>query len=362
MKAPTLADAAMRESLRPHGHVLKRIGEFIAQARKFVLDTDASRFLSDLAHASYMGSQRSSLKAIEQTRQLARSPHTTTWIEYDARAFRDRTMEAYSEVRHVVAKRVLPFSGLGKLYLTEDKAATGVDVVPTIGWLVIETPFEESCVSFTMFTFAGFPDGVLLLPFMFGWTTDDSIPFKEGAVDFQGISVSHVATGLKGYNVPQVVIGRTPGITCSPENEAKLLAEFIGELRFLWALLAAINDVPIGLKHVRPAKGFYARGRYRHYFEHSVISILLPKGRDPRVVARHIVALSRRRAHLVRGHWRRDWTHPGEVLCAHEFYADKNQAICLKCGMEKSWVKEHQRGDASLGMVVHDYAVKHETT
>jgi hypothetical protein len=47
--------------------------------------------------------------------------------------------------------------------------------------------------------------------------------------------------------------------------------------------------------------------------------------------------VARRRAHQVRGHWRRDWRHEGQRI----------------------WIKEHQRGDASLGFVTHDYHVEH---
>ena len=55
-----------------------------------------------------------------------------------------------------------------------------------------------------------------------------------------------------------------------------------------------------------------------------------------KALARKAVTMMRRRAHQVRGHWRDDWRHPGQ----------------------KIWVKEHQRGDASLGFVLHDYTVE----
>src|SRR4029077_3272975 len=124
----------------------------------------------------------------------------------------------------------------------------------------------------------------------------------------------------------------------SPDTATKALTEWMSELRFIWALLAAVNDIPVGIKHVTPSKGYVARGRYRKFVEHSVISILIPKQRDPQVFAREIVAVSRRRAHMVRGHWRRNWRSPDG----------------------KIWVNEHQRGDASLGFVLHDYSVEHK--
>ena len=87
-----------------------------------------------------------------------------------------------------------------------------------------------------------------------------------------------------------------------------------------------------------PSKGFYARGNYHKFVEHEIISINLPKGKEPRTVAKHAVMMSRRRAHQVRGHWRRHHWKPGERI----------------------WIAEHQRGDALLGFVIHDYAVTHE--
>ena len=112
-----------------------------------------------------------------------------------------------------------------------------------------------------------------------------------------------------------------------------------GILRRAMLLLSVINDVPIGAKHVTQTRGFVAQGRYRRFLDHTIVTINLPKGRDPHKVARSIIAVARRRAHEVRGHWRRDWRHEGQRI----------------------WIREHQRGDASLGFVTHDYKVEHDT-
>jgi hypothetical protein len=70
----------------------------------------------------------------------------------------------------------------------------------------------------------------------------------------------------------------------------------------------------------------------------------------------HVVACTRRRAHMVRGHWRIDWRHPPKPLCAHEW---STEGVCERCRGHRLWVHEHQRGDASLGFVTTDYAVVH---
>jgi hypothetical protein len=53
-----------------------------------------------------------------------------------------------------------------------------------------------------------------------------------------------------------------------------------------------------------------------------------------------VLAGIRRRAHQVRGHWRDDWRLPK--------------------GNKTLWIAEHQRGDASLGLVIHDYEITHK--
>lgn len=328
--APTLADAVMRESLRPHGRIPRQLGEKVAEARKFVLDGSASEFLADLSHAAYTvspGNQRN-IALVEQTRQLSRLPHAVAWFEYDARAMRRRSMQNYKEVSYIQGVHIG-----NHLVASAATPAQNEEVVPQIGWLMI----ENGETSFTVYTFVGAPDQkfIAVLPYSIHWTTDDSVPAFASALPKLSTPDAYLATGIKGYEVPQVVYGMVPGVR--PMQAEEMIAEFVGELRFVWALLSTINDIPVGIKHVRPAKGYIARGRYRSYFQHSVISLVLPKGRDPRVVARKVVELSRRRAHQVRGHWRRDWRHEGNRI----------------------WIREHQRGDASLGMVVHDYAVKH---
>jgi hypothetical protein len=52
------------------------------------------------------------------------------------------------------------------------------------------------------------------------------------------------------------------------------------------------------------------------------------------------LALAHRRAHGVRGHWRLEGRHP-------------------RCKGRKSWIIAHQRGDASRGLTLHSYLVKH---
>jgi len=79
-------------------------------------------------------------------------------------------------------------------------------------------------------------------------------------------------------------------------------------------------------------------GRYRKFLSHGVITLNVPQHVSLRKVAQRAL-VSLRRAHMVRGHWRDDWHLP-----------KGNKAL---------WIREHQRGDASLGFVMHDYKVEH---
>jgi hypothetical protein len=126
----------------------------------------------------------------------------------------------------------------------------------------------------------------------------------------------------------------------------------------MWALLSTINDLPVRVTEVRPAKGFMAKGGFKKYLSYRTITLTIP-AKDQKRVARQALALAHKRAHEVRGHWRKDWRHPLSVLCDHEFDADEKHMTCRHCKGRKSWITAHQRGDASLGFAHHDYQVKH---
>jgi hypothetical protein len=259
-----------------------------------------------------------------------------TWIEYDPREFKARTVEAYSgKVNHVSPVRD---AFLGKTIIKRDTEGPVIkpeDIVPHIGWLM-----EQFGETFVITLIVGDGTGsVLVLPCNFAWTSGDTVPNVRKSTPKENPPDAYLATGIHDYDTPHVVIGTVPEMDfVSAEAATGALAEWMGELRFVWALLAAVNDIPVGIREVKPSKGYVARGKYRRFVEHSVISILIPKQRDPQTFARQIVAVSRRRAHQVRGHFRRDWRHEGN----------------------KIWVSEHQRGDASLGFVLHDYSIQHE--
>jgi len=343
--APTLADGLIRASLKDSG-VSKAIGKEIAEARKFVLDTEASSFLADLAHAAYtpLTTAESKYQMLDRARVLSRLPHDNTWVEYDSRAFRARTLDMYGDC-------VGSIEGTGLCHQNE--------VVPRIGWLLqplammveraraVLTEGERIPSGSQVFgvrTFAELPPPIeyVGMPYFMLWAADDTEFLNWKSLDTSRadfVADSDIATGIRGYNSPHVQMYLEKEYRT--QNAAlKMAAEFCGEIRFIWAFLSTLNDIPVTRKVITPGKGFYTpAGRYKKFVEHERISINLAGVDDPVKLARKVVEAVRRRAHQVRGHWRKHHWKPGERI----------------------WIPEHQRGDASLGFVLHDYSVTHET-
>lgn len=342
--APTLADALLRQTFTPPFRRLDKENWFrrhINEARRFVLDDAMSAFSADLAYANFkfMGRHAARDQAImDGLRILSRLPHKVTWIELNlkARVIRAGEYGALNEMGMPIDPEKSP-----------DK----------LGWLLVQHPQIETafmaveCVSHASrklnFSYADpLEEYATPNPLTWFWRTDDGPPAWSGYDDddepiHEKFSPGEWLTGVRGYRHPSIGFMRSP---CWPDGHfnpkelVRSLHQSGSDLRYLWALLAAINDVPIGYESVRQSKGFVARGSYRKFLDHTVIRLLVPHRVSLRTLALRVARAARRRAHMVRGHWRRNWRKDGE----------------------KIWIKEHQRGDASLGFVTHDYAVQHE--
>ena len=117
------------------------------------------------------------------------------------------------------------------------------------------------------------------------------------------------------------------------------------------------QHLPVTFERVEPSKGYMARGGgYKKFLQHTVLHLTVPETRWRKLVGK-TAAILRRRAHQVRGHWRKDWRSPLASLCEHDF---DDHMKCRRCSGHKIWIAEHQRGDASVGFVTHDYEVHHE--
>jgi hypothetical protein len=139
------------------------------------------------------------------------------------------------------------------------------------------------------------------------------------------------------------------------------LIEGRGNLRFIVALLAMLDTCPIEYRH-RAAKG-YKRMRLRNvsYLDSHELTIHCGRRRIVNVVDESIkerLGGWHNARHSVRGFWRNAEYGVGLRGCLHEAVErDGNYALCGKCQRLLVWVDHHQRGDAALGYVSHDYRV-----
>jgi hypothetical protein len=360
---PTLADAAILSSIeqrfgrRPPQQAYAAMLREVAKARKIVLDDNMSCFLADLWLNTRKGGLRHRLRRLENTRQFARLPHKLTWIEYPFAPFGERLKSFGVRV--------------GK---------HGVGPMPErYGWLVRQHSRNDAAfIAHEFRSMVTKPSWAFLHPIASAWCTDDSaspwprFPPREGMAfmlpedgPWETLS-SAAAAGMPGYRSTQAhyssgVLGIqgvaelvssmvTPDLS---DEEKRATTQPVVALRVLWGLLATINDLPTVVEMISPTTGYMVRGKYRSYMEHSVIHLTVPQTEFRRLMHK-LAAQLRRRAHQVRGHWRNDHRSPLHIGCLHDY---NGEMICRLCGGHKIWVKEHQRGDASIGFVTHDYEV-----
>jgi hypothetical protein len=322
--------------------------EAFTNARRFMLDDEMSTFLGDLGTQAFANpalKPGAARRMVDHLRLGARLPHETTWVEYNLRNAMKRSHELIGN----------PFDP------TKSPAHEG--------WLLqqhpqIPTAFRAHILSHDDGNTDSEGFNAWTFPVAFAWTVDDEtvLPWQPIPFDIhKGQHPSEVATGVSGYITERVAICFSDMVH-TPNNSAMistLLSDWTGCLRRLWAFLATINDLPVRVTEVRPSRGFMAKGNFRKFLHHKTITLTVPQTKYRKVI-KQALALARRRAHGVRGHWRHDYHHPLSPLCDHEFTADEKHMICANCKGRKSWIPPHQRGDASLGLTLHDYQVKHE--
>jgi hypothetical protein len=313
----------------------------LCSARRFVLDTEMSGFMSDLACAFFGKISSPSCiqdiggRAVEDARRLALLPFDVTWIEYDGRAQHRHALAQYADVVDLIegAKNFLK---------------TGEDeVCPVEGWLCwkdTDQIFHAQVIS----ALSGDKCGVL--PIRWHWRIDD-----------QPTGWHHLGNDRNGYTTSQLrpwfgkPIANTVlpvgfwydtdkiGFTIAPwainYNVAPMIASWKGNLRYLLALLACINSdsVPtLKAYSPRPSGWFSAGGQSRALLDFTTVTIKLPKNVSSAKYAARIVKRIRHRRHEVRSFLRKD-----------------------RQGVKRILVHSHFRGDASLGWVVHErYDVK----
>jgi len=139
------------------------------------------------------------------------------------------------------------------------------------------------------------------------------------------------------------------------------ITEFSGTMRWVITLLAMLNEVPTRADYVQPSHqirvGLTSR---RPAFDYHKVSLKLPKTKPVPYLERHLRNIERRhRAHQVRGFWRHYYNEHRCKNDEHEWEwdTDNGYGLCGKCMSFTTWVREHVRGDPTLGWVRHDYVI-----
>lgn len=357
MKPTTLFDAVYRLSFKNKlvngWRSNADMRHALQSTRRFVADDAMGSFMADLANEAFLKHQGTgfNVKICDSLRVQSRLPHEAVWIEYPLRAYQARSHE---------------IRGMPPIVPSE---------IPAVeGWLIQQHPKLDTACVMHLFTSSEFPDekgyDTWTFPFSFGWSCDDTpMPWRDvilNTVDEDTFS-SEFLVGMRGYKTRSTGVVRSSLIDDpSPiyqEVYVNMLREWTGIIRRVWSLLATIDNLPLSFGTTRTPKGFLAQHRIRPYLEHQTITLSIPARTRTKVLARRLIAMAHRKRHEVRGHWRDDWRNPPGKCRPHVWECvgeDSDTIECTGCRGRQIYVHKHERGDASIGYVTHDYRLKHE--
>jgi len=249
---PTLADMCVTSALDkrvwgrdPGGGTKQMVDRLlkVPRARKFVLDGPMSEFMADLHDGILSGGLRKRNVALENARQMSRSPHPLTWIEFEFPKFFDRL------------RFVKKYTMVGLENADQEQPAK-------LGWLIEQHPTNPAAFRRTE-VWAGTLSGAAMMhPISLAWCSDDSpLPYPRWPLD-EETSEAAVAGGYRSTQASLIS-------TFSPDISESMLKEILRgrtlensqyvirnatTLQTTWALLATINDLPVTYEGIRRAR------------------------------------------------------------------------------------------------------------
>ena len=320
----------------------------VRRARPYALDTDATDLVTELSSGDTINEK------IAIYRRLSRLPFDVVWIEFD---YMDRfnarqrlgTVQLSEKPEDAPTK--MGFM-LERLTETEWRCLTVVaypegitpsgracDVFGTVCVVSTEGPVQFR----SWIRDPGMRDGVKHMNEQraggLGW----GFGVRQNGQDFNTIPPEldqTVAVDLAPsfeYIINKIVEGGSTPTTTVKQHTVRLMMESLneikGDLRFVCAALAMVNEVPITLATVQREGSTRVGGRIKPFMVNRVVTVNIPKkrGRARKVMAMLKLAERSMRRHEVAGHWK---------------------TVTLKGGLkERRWIKNYERGDASLGYV-----------
>lgn len=356
---PLLIDLLYRQTFKKPPLRNDHLRQTLESARRFVLSDEMTAFWVDLTWKAFHGMagsgmlrshmprfQRKIFARLDEFRHFSRLPHKVTWLECSREA-RNNRMEEIMRANDLPVTQYNADGGIRSENTFEREKWEGSG--QRCGYLLMQHDQIET--AFTCTEFFNFDRDNPVVEFHGAspcWQTDDDpLPWKcEATQPFREFNTgSELGTGIRGYIRPNVGFRSTA--SKGELTDGELAREYQksaiagkGVLRYLWTFLATLNKIPlVGQQEIKHSHGFVARGRYRHFLSHQTITLHVPEKARAKVISKAISDV-RRRAHMVRGHWRDDYR--------------------LQKGNKALWIAEHQRGDASIGFVIHDYKVQHD--
>lgn len=335
---------------------LRSYSSLVRRARPYTLDDDAVGLLTELASGPTINDK------LATYRILARLPFDVIWIEmnYDARfnarvkigtSFGARPKDAPTRMGWIMERITDTMWRATTVIQYEDEKGR----LATDAFGITHVVSTEGKVEFRSFARdPGMREVVKSL--------NEPSEFYENG---EGVTLTH-ALGWGFGDMPQD--GRTTYVTLprhlngsnavdiSPGTENMILSmsepasvklkraretmmvscrELQGDLRFLCATLATLNEVPLTYVDVRQPGKMRSGGNIREYMVNRIVTIAIPKkrGRLNKVLGLLRLAERRMRRHEVSGYWQTVYSGPGRTV------------------KERRWINEYMRGDAQLGYV-----------
>lgn len=374
----------------------------IKQAERFVLDRDA---LDAIVRASVVTTPRD-VRRLEGMLTLARLPHRKMFVEYDLFTKHDvgykvGTIANVPETGDKgragwLLERVkeddpclwtalyvtnyndgnVSFGAVGFLVCTDER---GLPVSPRLTMEPELDPKEEERRFEGQYVF----NDMLILPHqlkdesyhesnygvlpwgLFVQRDNDSQPIQMVVTERLGIAV-RVMLPRQAHQVYPRWMNDEEKKNFIADRTGDALFESRGDVRFLVTMLSLLNSVPIRAV-ARPHSGSKARmvgTKMVRYMDHSTIRINLSSTESVQRLYKIVQQRAKQRRHEVRGFWRT--YQRGDFPCSR-WPVDKHVWVpmhdggppvkCAHCDSWRVWVDEHERGDASLGWVRHDYEV-----
>lgn len=342
----------------------------LRRAQKYTLDGDALRTVCE---ASYDQS------VLESCCTLARLPYDTMFIELDLHAKLIYGAESGRMLAPLDLSKCAERMGL---LFQKDIPSDTTSARWTVTTFYHSPSMNEAFPSVLLYTFD--PEGAAHSTVKGSslWGTppinsDSCFAFKDP--DGQPVTPQQLAVGIFS-KIHKKLISRWvdsssvsmnpwwrpfPGIETTIDQQP---TEELGALRWMVVLLGLLNS---GIHTTRPRKSMMGtRLVHSHvlpYLQHHEISITLPVPNRISYVKKSINAALHnmpRAWHQVAGHWRcigrgkRLDRRPGQCVCRHEpEMIESGLAICRKCALKLRWINNHSRGDPTVGIVDHTYAV-----